>query len=59
MNEQKWFSTVDSLLVDFVGMCHDDIPDYNWMSLYSEGLDAEEAFEEWRQDLDYGFPSIF
>ena len=56
---KEWLVLVDNLLVDFVGFQHDDIPDYNWWSLHSDGYTPEEAFEEWRKDLNYGFPSIY
>lgn len=45
MEYAKWLQAVDAILTDIYGLGHRDMPDFNWMDMFEDGLPPSEAVE--------------
>jgi hypothetical protein len=54
---KKWMNEVDAILVGYVGLEHDDLPDYRWSAEYMDGVSPKTAVEQYFFEYhdDFGF----
>lgn len=45
---EEWVEEVDKLMLDLIGLDHNDVEDYDWWSEWDCGNQSVDAFEEWK-----------
>ena len=53
MTFETWMAAVDKIISDrFMGLTSDDLPDYNYSDMHSDGATPKEAAEEAIENAD-------
>jgi len=47
---KAWMKAVDALLVNAIGLTHEDMADWHWADAYEDGMSAQDAMAEFAED---------
>lgn len=53
MSYDSWINAVDKILLNVVGLCHDDMEDYLWHDEWEAGAKPAEAAEDFLIECGY------
>lgn len=45
---EDWVAEVDKLMLDLIGLNHQDVEDYDWWSEWDACNEPVDAFDEWK-----------